>query len=268
MIRVVFYLLPFIIVLNGCCFKPFEKKENKFKRMVLCSRRVNNDNSLRVLKEGAFCCPKLDKNINDLTDARVFYLKKALEVDPQRVDGWESLGQTYWDDYRFKDAIISFKKAEELAPKKISILIALSSLYRIIKEFDNSYFYIEKIEKCDDPQKEMVMAYLKGKLFYEKGDYDSSLKELLKVKEMVEGEMPSHFLGNSPYNSNDLYFYLAQIYLKKNENQKAHEMFLKYLERERHPDFVETYKKALEETGGEQILLYDEIEKYWTRPRQ
>lgn len=263
-IAAIFFLLFLIL---GCCFD-FGDREKKFKKRVLCAHRVNNENSLYILKNGAFCCPKLPADINDLTSARAFYLKKALEIDPQRVDGWASLGQTYWDGWRFKEAIESYKKAFELSPDTISFIIALNSLCRIVGDFKESEKYLSLLEKKDFPDKEKTVSYLKGKLLYEEKNYDEALKKLERAKELLENKSPSHFLSNTPYTINDIYFYLAQLYLKKNEPQKAHEHFLVFIQKERHPDFVDIYTKSLQDTAGEQLLLYDEIEEKWAKTRQ
>ncbi|MCX7829865.1 MAG: tetratricopeptide repeat protein, partial [Acidobacteria bacterium] len=251
----------------GCCLD-LGDKEKKFKKRVLCAHRVNNENSLYILKNGAFCCPKLPSEVNDLTSARAFYLKKALEIDPERVDGWASLGQTYWDGWKFNEAIDSFKKALELSPNSVSFIIALNSLCRITKKFDESQKYLDLLKKSDFQDKEKTISYLEGKLLYERKDYDGALKSLERAKALLETESPSHFLSNSPYTINDIYFYLAQIYFKKNELQKAHNHFLIFLEKERHPDFVDIYQKSLQETAGEQALLYDDIEEKWAKTRQ
>ena len=262
---VVVILISFLSL--GCCLD-LGNKETKFKKRVLCAHRVNNDNSLYILKNGAFCCPKLPEEINDITSAKAFYFKKALEIDPKRVDGWASLGQTYWDGFRFKEAAESFKKALELSPKTTTFIVALNSLYRITGQFDESQKYLDLLESLDFQDKEKTISYLRGKLLYEKKEYDTAQKNLERAKELLETESPSHFLSNTPYTINDVYFYLAQIYLKKNELQKAHTHFLIYLEKERHPDFVAIYQKALDETAGEQILLYDDIEEKWAKTRQ
>jgi len=99
-------------------------------------------------------------------------------------------------------------------------------------------------------------------------DIDGATKLLEKSRDCYEGEDNSHFLSGTPYTINDIYFYLAQCYLKNGDAQKAHQCFLIYFQKERHPDFVTIYQKALEETGGEQLLLYDEIEDLWTRTHQ
>ncbi len=260
-------ILSLLFLFTGCCFD-FGDKEKKFKKRVLCAHRVNNDNSLYILKNGAFCCPKLPEEINDLTSARAFYYKKALEIGPERVDGWASLGQTYWDGWKFKEAIEAYKMAQKLSPNTISFIIALNSLCRITKDFKGSEEYLSLLQKIDFPDKEKTVCYLKGKLLYEKKEYDESLKFLEKAKELLESKSPSHFLSNSPYTINDIYFYLAQLYLKKNELQKAHEHFLVFIQKEQHPDFVDIYKKSLQETAGEQILLYDDIEDKWARTHQ
>lgn len=262
------FLIYILIILTlGCCLD-VGNKEKKFKKRILCAHRVNNDNSLYILKNGAFCCPKLPQEIKDITSAKAFYLKKALEIDPERVDGWAALGQTYWDGFLFNEAIEPFKKALELSPNSISYTIALTSLYRITKNFDESEKYILLLESIDFPDKDKTVSYLKGKLLYEGKNYDESLKYFEKAKELLENESSSHFLSNTPYTINDLYFYLAQLYFKKNELQKAHENFLIYIQKERHPVFGAIYEKALEETAGEQILLYDEIEEKWARMHQ
>lgn len=261
-------LVFFLVVLSfGCCLD-LGNKEKKFKKRVLCAHRVNNDNSLYILKNGAFCCPKLPQEINDLTSAKAFYFQKALEIDPQRADGWASLGQTYWDGLRFKEAADSFKKALDLSPKTITFIVALNSLYRIMGQFDESQKYLNLLESLDFQDKEKTISYLKGKLLYEEKEYDEALKNFGKAKDLLEKENPSHFLSNTPYTINDLYFYLAQIYLKKKELQKAHTHFLIFLEKEKHPDFVAIYQKSLDETAGEQILLYDDIEEKWAKTRQ
>jgi tetratricopeptide (TPR) repeat protein len=256
-----------LLSLFSCCLD-YGSKEKKFKKRVLCAQRVNNDNSLFILKNGAFCCPKLPPEVNDLTSAKIFYYKKALEIDNTRIDGWEALGETCWDGGRYKEGIEYFEKASELSPQNIRYKIAIVSLLRITKDYDKAMKKTDEMEKMNFIGKDKTLSYLKGKLLYEMKDIDGAMKLLEKSRERYEGEDNSHFLSGTPYTINDLYFYLAQCYLKSGDPQKAHQYFLNYIQKERHPDFVGIYQKALEETGGEQLLLYDEIEDLWTRTHQ
>lgn len=262
-----FFLFFLIISLVSCCFD-FGSKDKRFKKRVLCAQRVNNENSIRILKEGAFCCPKLPVDVKDITTAKIFYYKKALEIDPQRVDGWEGLAQTCWDGAKYKEAIDYFEKALSLSKNNIRYEIAIISLLRITKDYDKALKHLEELKKIDFVEKERTISYLMGKILYEKGEIKEAISLLEKAKEIYEKQELSHFLSESPYSMDDVYFYLAQCYLKLGDAQKAHQTFLIYLQKEKHPYFVKLYNELLKETFGEQTLLYDQIESHWTRTNQ
>lgn len=73
---------------------------------------------------------------NRLEEA-IGYLEKALELEPQFIDGWEALGQIYFRAQRLDDAIRVTQKFCELAPDAVMAHTNLSRLYQkkgLIKE--------------------------------------------------------------------------------------------------------------------------------------
>jgi tetratricopeptide (TPR) repeat protein len=264
-----FFLLIQLVLLASCCFD-IGSKESKFRKRMLCARRVNNENSIRLLKNRAFCCPVLPAEINDISSARRWYYLKAAEIYPENEEVLAAIGQTYWEEAKFSDAIGYYRKANEVSPKNIQFHIAVITLERIDKRYDEALKAIETLSKPDFSGREKTVNYLQGKILYEKGDLDGA--RLLMEKSIAEAEKPKgdFYLGPTPYTMHDVYFYMAMITLKQKNSdpQKAHEYFLKYLSKEGHPDFVNMYQESLRQSAGDQEFLYEMVETGWTRTHQ
>jgi tetratricopeptide (TPR) repeat protein len=262
-----FLLLLYITLLSGCCFD-MGSKENRFKKRMLCARRVNNDYSISILKKRAFCCPQLPQEINDIYSARIWYYKQAADIDPQRDEAYAAIGQTYWLDEKFSDALVYYCKSAALVPDNVQYLVAVTSLERIGKDYEGALKTIGSIGNLNIPDKAKTVDYLKGKVLYDKGDISGAGELLTRAMTQAEAPGGTFYLAPTPYTMKDVYFYLAMISLKKDDAQKAYEYFLKYLAKEGHPDFVNYYQDCLQKSGGDQTFLYEMIESGWTRTHQ
>lgn len=260
-------LFALALVQVSCCLD-LGGREKRFKKRMLCARRVNNDNSIDILKKGAFCCPRLPSSANDISSARRYYYMKAAEVYPDRGEVLAAIGQTFWEEGRYGEASEYYGKAASACPEEPSYLIASITLERIEKRYDDAIASVGKLEKLNFSGKEKTAAYLKGKILYEKNELDAALNLLEGTLDGASPADGTFYLGPTPYTMKDVYFYLAMIQLRKGERMKAHEYFLQYLSKEGHPDFVTLYQGWLKQSGGEQEFLYEMVEEGWTRTHQ
>jgi len=261
-------LLLLMLMLASSCCVDFGGKEKRYKKMMLCARRVNNDNSIMILKKGSFCCPRLPSHVNDISSARRFYYMKAAEIFPERDEAFEAVGRTFWEEGRHAEALEYYEKALGLSPGNINDLVAVATLRRTCGKLDEALETLSLLEKTEFREKSKSLAYLRGKVVYEQGDTRKAKELFENALGDIEKGGGSFYIGPTPYTMKDIYFYLAQIELKQNEPQKAHELFLKYLAEEGHPDFVSTYQECLRQSAGEQEFLYGLVEERWARTHQ
>lgn len=266
--KIAVLLLSALALVQMSCCLDLGGREKRFRKRMLCARRVNNDNSIDILKKGAFCCPRLPSSANDISSARRYYYMKAAEIYPDRGEVLAAIGQTFWEEGRFGEASDYYGKATRACPDDPSYLIAAITLERIGKKYDDALASISRLEKMSFPGRDKAAAYLKGKILYEQNQPDAA-RELLEATLSGAGPADGTFyLGPTPYAMKDVFFYLAMIQLKKGERMKAHEYFLQYLSKEGHPDFVSLYQGWLKQSGGEQDFLYEMVEEGWTRTHQ
>ena len=260
-------LLALLMFVSSCCFD-IGGKEKRYKKMMLCARRVNNDNSILILKKGSFCCPRLPSHVTDISSARRFYYMKAAEIFPERDEPFEAIGRTFWEEGRHAEALEYFERALVLSPRNISDLVAVATLRRACGKLNEALEILSLLERTEFVEKNKSLAYLRGKVVYEQGDIRKARELFESALSDIEKGGQSFYIGPTPYTMKDIYFYLAQIELKENEPQKAHEFFLRYLAEEGHPDFVSTYQECLKQSAGEQEFLYGLVEERWTRTHQ
>jgi len=262
------FLMMLLAAIQFSCCLDVGSREKRFRKRMLCARRVNNDNSIRLLKNAAFCCPRLPSTVNDVSAARRYYYMEAAALCPDKDEALDAVAQTFWDEDRFTEALDYYARALKLSPSNVKYRIAVVTMQRVLKMYPEALASIADLEKIPFEGREKTVNYLKGKVLYERGDLDASQKLLEATLPEAESQKGTFYLGPTPFTMKDVFFYLAMIRLKKNEPQKAHEYFLEYLSKEGHPDFVSRYTDYLRESGGEQDFLYGMVEDGWTRTHQ
>ncbi len=261
-------ILLFLLISASSCCLDMGGKEKRYRKNMLCARRVNNDNAMFLLKKGAFCCPHLPPGVSDISSARRFYYMKASEIFPERDEPVEAIARTFWEEGLHVEALGYYEKALGLSPGNINDLVAVITLRRICGKFDQAIETLSPLEKADFEGKKKSIDYLRGKIVYEQGDLGRARELFSNALDEIEKNDGSYYLGPTPFTMKDIYFYMALIELKGREPQKAHEYFLKYLSKEGHPDFVSTYQECLKQSGGEQEFLYGLVEERWARTHQ
>jgi len=141
--------------------------------------------------------------------------KRALEADPKIVDAHFMLGNEYFRQERYPEALDEFKKALDLKPDYDFAMINLANTYRKIGKIDEALAGFEFFLKRN-PEKTQVL-YRIGELYLAKDEPDKAMgyfQRALKV------EPDTSWVYNS----------IGVAYLRKKQSQQAEESFRKALE--------------------------------------
>ena len=71
----------------------------------------------------------------DFLDAS-YSFKKAVELNPSFIDGYNNLGNLLLEQEKYNDAIIWFKKALELNPNSCQVLNNIGNIYQTQRKFE------------------------------------------------------------------------------------------------------------------------------------
>lgn len=249
----------------GCC-GAFQSQGDKYKKEMECASRLTDQKSIEILQKGMFCCESVPKEIQDLPEARRFYLLRASALDPSAAEPFEGIAKSYWDDGNYREALKAFEEVRKRTPKPVAAVIGEVTMYRLLSESAPAFELTKWLRVTKGIDGEKVADYLEGRLYYDGGKYEAA--EPLLKDALQRAEKGNDFLGDTPYTMKDADFYLAQIKRKTGDPQGAHEYFLKYLKKMGDPDFQIFYAYWVPKIGNDQAQLYDKIESQWARVRQ
>ncbi len=110
---------------------------------------------------------------------RILALEKEVASNPDNVDAMIELGDIYFDNSRYQEAIAIFTKAEKIAPANIHILNDLGVLLMNTNAYDAA---LEKFKAVldIDPSHSHSLYYV-GIVYRTKGDQDKALQTFEQV---------------------------------------------------------------------------------------
>jgi tetratricopeptide (TPR) repeat protein len=80
-------------------------------------------------------------------DEAALGFKRLAELEPNTLDNWVSLGDTYVRTSSFKDAIEAYEKAEAISDANINMLETMQSIYRELGDAKNADRITAKLAK-------------------------------------------------------------------------------------------------------------------------
>lgn len=164
-------------------------------------------------------------------------LKTFSNAEPENIEIYGYLGQLYYSQKKYKEAIVQFEKILNLEPKNADVLYLLGSLYLEISDqpkaidllkrsieldpdHDGSlntlgYIYAETDSNLEEAENMVNRAltvspkngaYLDslGWIYYKRGKYDAAIETFLKADELLKDPVIYEHLG-------DVYFKINQI---------------------------------------------------------
>jgi len=187
---------------------------------------LHESNSL-LPKEKAHIYLLLGKTRNALStydkDAEIF-LSKAIKLDPEWIDGWNSLGECFWKKNDLEAARNCFEGAMEFGKcsNKVS-LRCLSMVLRLMKGTDTINHIAESVEKAKDAValdvKDGTSWYVLGNgllvRFFFLSHQEEDLRNAFKAYQQAET------CTNPCVNNPDLFFNRAKIYKYQEEYDLA-----------------------------------------------
>ena len=113
-------------------------------------------------------------------------LRRVLKADPDVIDAWFSLGNAYFKERRFQEAIGYFKKALELKPDYDLAVINIAAAYRQLGDDDAALAGFEHYLTIDP--KDAYVRYQMGEIFLDRNDLsraESLFREALEMDSHV-----------------------------------------------------------------------------------
>jgi arylsulfatase A-like enzyme/Tfp pilus assembly protein PilF len=190
-----------------------------------------------------------EMGLKGMADEAVKTIQAIIAADPEVIDAYFTLGNIYFKERKFKDALAAFQKALEKKPDDSFTVINIA----------NSYIGLGKAEEAE----KFVLAFLQkgfqdsqfyhllGTLKYSQKKYDESIAYFTKCLSvnsesaashnslgaiyLVKGDLAraeEHFRESFAINPklHNLHFNWAQLYEKKGDLAKAAESYLKELD--------------------------------------
>ncbi len=116
-------------------------------------------------------------------------LRKVLASDPEVIDGWFSLGNAYFKERRYKEAIEYFRKALSLKPDYDLAVINIAAAYRQLGDDDAALAGFEHYLTIDP--KDAYVRYQMGEIWLDRGNLDRAEKLFLEALQMDDHVAPA-----------------------------------------------------------------------------
>jgi arylsulfatase A-like enzyme/tetratricopeptide (TPR) repeat protein len=95
-------------------------------------------------------------------------LRQVLDADPEVIDGWFSLGNAYFNQQRYREAIEYFKKALALKPDYDLAVVNIAAAYRRLGDDEAALAGFEHYLTIDP--KDAYVRYQMGEIWLDRGD--------------------------------------------------------------------------------------------------
>jgi tetratricopeptide (TPR) repeat protein len=112
-------------------------------------------------------------------------LRQVIEADPEVIDAWFSLGNAYFKEHRFHEAIDYFKKALALKPDYDLAVVNIAAAYRRLGDDDAALAGFEHYLTIDP--KDAYVRYQMGEIYLDRGELDRAEKLFRDALEMDKG---------------------------------------------------------------------------------
>ena len=116
-------------------------------------------------------------------------LRKVLASDPEVIDGWFSLGNAYFKERRYKEAIEYFRKALSLKPDYDLAVINIAAAYRQLGDDDAALAGFEHYLTIDP--KDAYVRYQMGEIWLDRGNLDRAEKLFVEALQMDDHVAPA-----------------------------------------------------------------------------
>ena len=110
-------------------------------------------------------------------------------ADPEVIDGWFSLGNAYFKERRYKEAIEYFRKALSLKPDYDLAVINIAAAYRQLGDDDAALAGFEHYLTIDP--KDAYVRYQMGEIWLDRGDLDRAEKLFREALQMDDHVAPA-----------------------------------------------------------------------------
>lgn len=115
-------------------------------------------------------------------EATIEDLNTAKGIDSSDFRIYHLLSDTYLDYYQSQKALNELENAAERFPKNIPTLLKLAELQLILKQYDASFFSIQKALNIDKQNPEVF--FMMGMLYREQGDMDRAINSFQTAVEL------------------------------------------------------------------------------------
>lgn len=130
-------------------------------------------------------------------------LRQVLAADPAVIDGWFSLGNLYFKEGRFREAIDYFKRALELKPDYDLAVINMAAAYRQLGDDEAALAGFARYLELDP--KDAYVRYQIGEIYLDRGDLAAAEREFRLALAMDDHVAPAkNALGVIAYQRGDL----------------------------------------------------------------
>jgi len=113
---------------------------------------------------------------------QVLALKQEITANPENIDAMIKLGDIYFEDNLYQDAISTFIQAEKLAPTSTHILNDLGLLYMNTGEYEEALAKFKTVLDIDPTH--VHTLYYVGLVHRDKGETDKALQTFEQVLSM------------------------------------------------------------------------------------
>jgi tetratricopeptide (TPR) repeat protein len=121
-------------------------------------------------------------NDRELYDPAIDDLQKAISLDSSKAEYYHLLSDTYLDYYKSGEALDVMEKVAEKFPNRIPSLLKLAELQLILKQYDASFFTVQKIMNQDKQNAEGF--FMMGMIYRAQGDNDRAINSFQSAVEL------------------------------------------------------------------------------------
>ncbi|GLR18636.1 tetratricopeptide repeat protein [Portibacter lacus] len=118
----------------------------------------------------------------ELYDPAIDDLKKAISIDSSKAEYYHLLSDTYLDYFKSGEALDIMEKVVEKFPDRIPSLLKLAELQLILKQYDASFFTVQKIMNQDKQNAEAF--FMLGMIYRAQGDKDRAINSFQSAVEL------------------------------------------------------------------------------------
>ncbi|WP_235297577.1 tetratricopeptide repeat protein [Portibacter marinus] len=118
----------------------------------------------------------------ELYDPAIDDLNKALSIDSTKAVYYHLLSDAYLDYYKSGEALDVMEKAAEKFPNRIPTLLKLAELQLILKQYDGSFFTVQKIMNQDKQNAEAF--FMLGMIYRAQDDKERAINSFQTAVEL------------------------------------------------------------------------------------